>query len=366
MPPETEKATTARSGSSDIDAAQAMLMDRFGGDDQPEKIEPAPEPVEEDDQQQDDEADAEAEAPEADADDADVDPEDNDSDDDEGADDEPEEKPDEAPKLYRVKIDGEEQEVSEDELVKGYQRQSDYTRKTMEIAEQRRQAEAASQELMAERQQAAQAREQYLARVTEMEQAYDAVQEPDWAALLQEAQQTEDWASYHQKQQAWQQLVKQRDSIKAQKEQATREQQEAQQRAYQERLQREQQFVAQERDKLFERIPEWKDEAKRTAEITEIARGGRDYYGLTEQEIGQIVDHRHLLLLRDAVKHRQRQAAAKTKVQQATTPKKAPKLQAPTAPPPPRNKVTEKARNMKQLRKSGSTEDAARLLLDRM
>ena len=51
---------------------------------------------------------------------------------------------------YTIKVDGEEQEVSLEELRDGYQRQSDYTRKTQELASERRrlqQAEAIVQSL---------------------------------------------------------------------------------------------------------------------------------------------------------------------------------------------------------------------------
>ena len=43
-----------------------------------------------------------------------------------------------AGELYAVKIDGEEQQVTLDELQAGYQRQGDYTRKTQELADERR------------------------------------------------------------------------------------------------------------------------------------------------------------------------------------------------------------------------------------
>ena len=39
--------------------------------------------------------------------------------------------------LYVIKVDGEEQEVSLEELRNGYQRQADYTRKTQEISAER-------------------------------------------------------------------------------------------------------------------------------------------------------------------------------------------------------------------------------------
>ncbi len=44
---------------------------------------------------------------------------------------------------YTVKVDGEEQEVSLEELRDGYQRQSDYTRKTQELASERRRLQQA-------------------------------------------------------------------------------------------------------------------------------------------------------------------------------------------------------------------------------
>ena len=40
--------------------------------------------------------------------------------------------------VYAVKVDGEELEVTLEELVNGYSRQSDYTKKTQEISEQRK------------------------------------------------------------------------------------------------------------------------------------------------------------------------------------------------------------------------------------
>ena len=46
-----------------------------------------------------------------------------------------------APATYRVKVDGEEVEVTLDELQKGYSRTQDYTRKTQALAEQRKAAE---------------------------------------------------------------------------------------------------------------------------------------------------------------------------------------------------------------------------------
>ena len=45
------------------------------------------------------------------------------------------------PKVYTVKIDGKDAQVTEDELLSGYSRQADYTRKSQVLAEQRKKME---------------------------------------------------------------------------------------------------------------------------------------------------------------------------------------------------------------------------------
>ena len=53
---------------------------------------------------------------------------------------------------FTVKINGEEQDVTLDELAAGYSRQSDYTKKTTEVANQRKEVEQLQAELLQERQ----------------------------------------------------------------------------------------------------------------------------------------------------------------------------------------------------------------------
>ena len=52
----------------------------------------------------------------------------------------------EEPQSYTIKVDGQEQEVSLDELKKGYQLESDYRNKTATLGEERRQLEAERQQ----------------------------------------------------------------------------------------------------------------------------------------------------------------------------------------------------------------------------
>ncbi len=60
------------------------------------------------------------------------------------------------PQVFTVKVDGKEIEVTLDELQKGYSRTQDYTRKTQQVAEARKAAEAELQAVRAEREQYAQ------------------------------------------------------------------------------------------------------------------------------------------------------------------------------------------------------------------
>lgn len=63
-------------------------------------------------------------------------------------------------------------------------------------------------------------------------------------------------------------------------------------------------FVAEQQRLFFEAMPKLKDDAKRAAFRQEaIDIGGRDY-GITEQEVGSISDHRYMRILHDAIAYR--------------------------------------------------------------
>ena len=91
------------------------------------------------------------------------------------------EEPEETSDRYTVKVNGEEIEVTLDELLHGYSRQSDYTRKSQELAERRKATEALEQEIAAEREQYA----ELLPRMREqLQQQLQA--EPDWDKLYEQ------------------------------------------------------------------------------------------------------------------------------------------------------------------------------------
>lgn len=84
-----------------------------------------------------------------------------------------------AVRTYKVKIDGAEIDVPEDELLKGYSRTADYTRKTQKLSEERKALESEAQAVKAER-------EEYSKVLAGLKTQLQSVSEPDWEKLASE------------------------------------------------------------------------------------------------------------------------------------------------------------------------------------
>lgn len=186
---------------------------------------------------------------------------------------------------FTVVIDGKESTVTLDELRNGYQRQQDYTRKTQELSEQRKQAETHLQKLEDEQNRYAQAVNQLTGQL-QSQVAED--QKVDWPSLLES-----DPIEYlKQKQKAEERQVA---LYQAQRQQqaAISQQQEKQAQAYQT-------YLETQRNELLNKLPEWKDETKAGAEREEL----RKYMmkqGYSDQEINSVVDHRQVVMIRNAM-----------------------------------------------------------------
>ena len=197
---------------------------------------------------------------------------------------------DEKPKAFTVKIDGKEVEVTLDELQKGYSRTQDYTRKTQQVAEMRKQTEAELTAIRAER-------EQYAQLLGALSEQVKAAAEPkiDWDRLYQE-----DPIEY----------VRQREVMRENREKAAAIQAEQQRLAeisQQEQMKEMQAHKAKESQALLEAIPSWKDPAKAKAEKAMMIEFGQKM-GFTSEELGNIFDHRVVLALRKAALYDQMQA----------------------------------------------------------
>jgi hypothetical protein len=292
-----------------------------------------------------DEADDNQEVPE-DA-DADVEGEDDPDDEDEGDDqeeDDDEEDPDEQPqskreRTYTVKVNGEDSRVSLQELIKGYSRTSDYTRKAQEVASSRKAAETELTSLKQERQQYVYWANQMVAKLKA-----EAPAEPDWVKLQNEdpIEFTVQWT----KRQMHQNKV-------AELEQQLHWSNERQRRD--EAVARDQ-VIAEEAEKLSAAIPEWRDEEAARKGKAELIAFGRKA-GFSDQELQGVVDHRTVLVLRKAMLY-DKMLSGKPKLQnqQKIVPRQAP----PSSAAPVRQGSYKQ--QMQRLSKTGSIKDAATLM----
>jgi len=188
----------------------------------------------------------------------------------------------EQPQVFTVKVDGKEVEVTLEELQKGYSRTQDYTRKTQQIAEVRKQAEAELQSVRAER-------EQYAQLLGALEAQVQQATQPniDWDRLYQD-----DPIEY----------VRQREVMRENKERAAAiqsEQQRLAQLSHQEQMQQRDQMLQQEQEALMAAIPEWKDAKKAAAEKAMLVQFGQKA-GFSPDELKNVLDHRAVVLLRKA------------------------------------------------------------------
>ena len=240
-------------------------------------------------------------------------------------------------KTYRVKAGGEEKEVTLQELVSGYQKGDDYTKKSQALAEQRKAVEAEAYAVN----EAMQLREQYARRLGQVQQLLQ--EDNGQFANLEElkendpiqyaikvAEQTENNKKL--------QLLQQEQNKLAQ----VQQQQVAQHQA---------KLVAHEASMLTEKVKEFSDPKKSEQLKGEIRNFGKSI-GFTDDELAQVYDHRHVMVMQKAMEYDKLQKANPSVTKKLA---KAPRMAKKG------NKVTNVdvyTKQKKRLKSSGSIDDA--------
>lgn len=239
-----------------------------------------------------------------------------------------------APATFTVRVDGKEETVSESELIAGYQRQADYTRKTQALSTERKTLQDATASVQQERSEYAQ-----LLPKIRTALAVGMGKEPDWEALR-----TKDPANAAVEKQRWDERRQKIADIQAE------EQRVAQQfAAEQETIKN--QILAEQAEKVKVLLPHWKsaDVAKREGEeITNLLRET----GFGEHEL-TIYDARALKIAHMASKWlamQKQKPALQKKIAAAPAVKPGAGHQRPSDTPA--------ARAQKRFAKSGSMKDA--------
>lgn len=182
---------------------------------------------------------------------------------------------------FTVKVDGKEVAVTLEELQNGYSRTQDYTRKTQQIAEVRKQVEQETQAVRAERQQYAQL----------------------LGALQAQLQATEPQVDldrlYHEDPIEW---VRQKEVMRERQEKAIAiqaEQQRLAQLSQYEQQRAMEETLSSQKEALLAALPEWRDPKKAKAEKALVVESAKAA-GFSEEDLKSVYDHRLVLLLRKA------------------------------------------------------------------
>ena len=256
--------------------------------------------------------------------------------------------------VYTVKVNGQDVEVSEDELIKGYSRQQDYTQKTQQLAEYKRQMDAAAQQMQQEVAQTQQMRSQYV-------DALSSAIDTNYAHLQQYA--NIDWETL--KSQDKEEYLTKRDEYRQAQEniqQLQSKAQEAQQQQEREMQMQHQQVLQEEHSKMVSILPEWGNPDTQRA----IAKSLSEFAlskGYTQEELSQLVDHRSILVLmqakayEDLTRKQHEVRAKKVKNKPKVVKSKAKRGKADAS-------VSKRKEGMKRLRSTGHVDDAASLLED--
>ena len=333
--------------------AQEALLGLLDSSEKPEKEEAKPsEEVTEDVEQDETEPEAEEtdEAEEAEEEDvADDTDESEESEEEEAEDEEVEETA-----LYTVKVNGEDVEVTEDELVRGYSRQSDYTKKTQELAEYRKQLDNGAQHLQGEIAQTQAARQEYVNAMSQaIESNYSVAKQfenTDWERLK-----VEDREEYLTKRDEYREVQDQIRGLQSKQQQAYEQQSSETQSQHQRLLQ-------EEHAKMVSILPEWGEPETQRAIAKSIGEFAISR-GYTQEELNQLVDHRSILVLMEAkafadmqgkqLKARAKKVKNKPKVVRSSAKKEKADV----------SKVA-RTKQMKRLQETGRVQDAAGLFED--
>lgn len=243
----------------------------------------------------------------------------------------------ELPKVVTVKIDGKAMEVPLDEVVAGYQRQADYSRKTQALAEERKALEQEKAQVQTERVQYAQVLSALQAQLSQQME-----QQPDWDRLY-----AEDPIEWVRQREVWREKQEKLAAARIEQARLAEQQTVEQQQMLSQHLQSE-------RNRLIEAIPTWKDAKVWERDRQQLREYGRKF-GFTDEELSQAYDHRAVVALYKSMKYDALMAARKTVRPDPAPPAQTPRKSAAVSPRP----VSDVTRAKQRLAKTGSVRDAA-------
>jgi len=245
------------------------------------------------------------------------------------------------PSKFTVKVDGEEVEVTLEDLKRSYSGQGKIQKGMQEAAEARKQAQQMQEQM-------AQAAQQIAAM-------YQQVQQQGFMAPPKEPSRElfdSDPIGYMEAKMQYD------DQLKAFNEQQGQMMQ-LRQYEQQQRMAQQQQMLQSEVEVLKQKIPELSNPEQAGKFREDLVNTASEFYGFSPEDLGNVTDHRALLVLRDAMMYRKSQKARSKVDEKASKARPVIKPNAKRTADPKRKQVQ---KSKAQLKKSGSVDDALALM----
>ena len=246
---------------------------------------------------------------------------------------------------YEIKVNGKPVEVTLDELMSGYQRDSDYRRKTMELADERRLLEEEKTKAKSESDAVAKLRQDYATRLGEIENSMQPDANIDWAKLYETNPD-----EYHRMKIEVENKSKALETIKAERQRAIQEQQQEQTKVFN-------QYLEQQKKLLADKEPEYVDPVKGEG----LRKDMTSYLkkeGYSDQELNMMVDHRSFVIAKKAMLYDKMMNSKVSAKQSKPVPKMVRSGTTKTI-----NKDSQQSKSLKsRLKQTGSMRDAANVL----
>ena len=188
----------------------------------------------------------------------------------------------EEPNLHQVKVQGQEIEVSLDELKAGYSRDSDYRQKTHNLGIEKRELDGQRESL----------RQTYDTRLQELNELIATAD-----ATVRQEQGSEDL------QKLWEEDPTAAARLDYQMRQRNRQLDDVRNKAREAQTKQYEDFLGTQRELAAQKIPEYNDPNKADQFKINMRNSLRNY-GFNDQEIGQLADHRFLMVAKDAMSYK--------------------------------------------------------------
>lgn len=279
---------------------------------------------------------------EVDTSDEEEEPSEEDDSEEEADEDDAEEAEDSEPEAYTVKVDGKEQQVTLEELKRGYSGQQYVQKGMQEAANLRKQAEQVYSALLSERQQ--------ISQIFQQVQAGGLPQAPK--APSKEMFES-DPIGYMEAKLQYDESIAAYNAQMGQLQQVAAQQSQAEQMAAQAYLQREM-------ETLKAVVPEFANPEEAGNIRNKLLTKGQEVYGYSPEEIAQVMDHRAVRVLLDAVKY-QELMSGKDKAVDKAKPRNRKVVKAGAKKVSSKGNAERQARS--KLKRSGRIEDALGLLI---